>query len=253
MEDIKKQIDIRERLILALDVDDVVLAYNLIEKLAPYIKFYKLGLQLITKDGPRMVMTLRRKGLKIFYDAKFFDIPQTVYNASYEAARLGVNMINVHALGGEKMIGYAREAIEKAAEKMQIERPLLLAVTILTSMDNKDLKENLKCNYDVKKMVLTLTKKAKDAGADGIICSPNELKLLRKEFGDDIIIVTPGIRIKKIKKDDQKRVLTPKEAIKDGADYIVVGRPVLQAEDRLEVIENIFNEIKAGEQCRKKK
>ncbi len=253
MDNIKKQADIREKLILALDVDDVASAYNIIEKLAPHIKFYKLGLQLITKDGPRMVMTLRRKGLKIFYDAKFFDIPQTVYNACYEAARLGVNMINVHALGGKKMISYAREAIEKAAEKMQIERPLLLAVTILTSMDNRDLKENLKCNYDIKKMVLTLAKNAKDAGADGIICSPNELKILRKELGDDIIIVTPGIRIKKVKKDDQKRVLTPKEAIRDGADYIVVGRPVLQAEDKLEVIENIFNEIKAGEQCRKKK
>lgn len=253
MEITKKETDIREKLILALDVDDVALAYNIIEKLAPHIKFYKVGLQMITKDGPRMVMTLKRKGLKIFYDAKFFDIPQTVYNACYEATRLGVNMINVHSLGGAKMIGYAKEAIEKAAEKMQIERPLLLAVTILTSMDNRDLKENLKCNYDIKKMVLFLAKNAIKAGADGIICSPNELKLLRKELGEEVVIVTPGIRTGKVKKDDQKRVLTPKEAIKDGADYIVVGRPVLQAENKMEVIENIFNEIKAGLQCRKKK
>ncbi len=112
--------DLREKLILGLDVDDSAEAYNIIDKLSAHVKYYKVGLQLITKDGPRMVMTLKRKGLKVFYDAKYYDIPQTVYNACYEATRLGVNMVNVHASGGAKMISFAKEAIEKASKKLQV-------------------------------------------------------------------------------------------------------------------------------------
>jgi orotidine-5'-phosphate decarboxylase len=244
--------DIREKLILALDVDDMAIAYNIIDKLSPFIKFYKVGLQLITKDGIRIVTTLKRKGLKIFYDAKFFDIPQTVYNACYEATRLGVNMINVHAAGGITMMKYAKEAVETSSQKMQVERPLLLAVTILTSMDNKELKNNFATNLDTKSMVLHLAQNAIKAGVDGLICSPVELKMLRKEFGDSIVIVTPGIRIGKIKKDDQKRVMTPYDAIKNGADYIVIGRPIIQAENKVEVIEDIYKQIKEGMNARKK-
>jgi orotidine-5'-phosphate decarboxylase len=238
--------EIREKLILGLDLDDVAEAYSLIDKLAPYVKYYKVGLQLITKDGPRLVMTLKRKGLKVFYDAKFYDIPQTVYNACYEAARYGVNMVNVHALGGEKMIAYARDAIMKSSDKMKLEPPLLLAVTVLTSYDNRSFRAATKTTLDVKKMVLHLAKTAKKAGADGVVCSPQEIKMLRKELGDDFIIVTPGIRTGKIEKDDQKRIMSPKDAISAGSNYIVVSRPILQAVDKIDAIEKITKEIQEG-------
>jgi orotidine-5'-phosphate decarboxylase len=244
--------DLREKLILGLDVDDTALAYSLIEKLSAHVKYYKIGLQLITKDGPRMVMTLKRKGLKVFYDAKFYDIPQTVYNACYEAARFGVNMVNVHASGGEKMIASAREALEKGASKMGLERPLLLAVTVLTSMDNKDLRKNYQTKLDTKKMVLHLAKTAKKAGADGIVCSPQEIRMIKRELGNDFVVVTPGIRAVKLKGDDQKRIKTAKEAIQDGADYIVVARPILQEEDKITAAQNIIKQIQEGYHARKR-
>lgn len=246
MADKAKAIDIREKLILGLDIDDAAAAYSLIDRLAPHIKFYKLGLQLITKDGPRLVMTLKRKGLKIFYDAKFYDIPQTVYNACYEAARFGVNMVNVHASGGPKMIRYAREAVEAGASKMQLERPILLAVTVLTSFENRDLKNIYKTRMQVKDMVLYMAEMAKKAGADGVVCSPHEIKAIKKELGSDFIVVTPGVRVGKVEKDDQKRIMTPYDAIKNGADYIVVARPILQADDKMEMIDKIMKQIQEG-------
>jgi len=242
----KSAYDLREKLILSLDLDDAAAAYNLIDKLASHLKYYKIGLQLITKDGPRMVMALKRKGLKIFYDAKFYDIPQTVYNAAYEATRLGVNMMNVHASGGPGMIAKAKEGIQAASDKLQVEKPLLLAVTVLTSMETKDLKKILDVRLSAKDMVLRLAAMAKKAGADGIVCSPHEIKMIKKELGSDFIVVTPGIRMDNAKKDDQKRVMNPKEAIAAGADYIVVGRPILQAEDKLGMIEKILKMIKEG-------
>ncbi len=246
MRRIKGYEDIREKLILSLDVDDAAVAYDLIDKLAPHVKYYKVGLQLITKDGPRMVMTLKRKGLKVFYDAKFFDIPQTVYNACYEAVRLGVNMVNVHALGGPAMIKSAKQAIEKGSAKMQFKRPLLLAVTVLTSMQKTDLRKNMRTNMSVKNMVLHLARLAKKAGADGVVCSPKEISLIKKNLGKDFVVVTPGIRTGKIAKDDQKRVMTPEKAIKNGADYIVVGRPILQAKDKQEAVHKILKQISGG-------
>ncbi len=246
MRRIKGYEDIREKLILSLDVDDAAIAYDLIDKLAPHVKYYKVGLQLITKDGPRMVMTLKRKGLKVFYDAKFFDIPQTVYNACYEAVRLGVNMVNVHALGGPAMIKSAKQALEKGAAKMQFKRPLLLAVTVLTSMQKTDLRKNMRTNVGVKNMVLYLARQAKKAGADGVVCSPKEISLIKKNLGKDFVVVTPGIRTGKIAKDDQKRVMTPEKAVKSGADYIVVGRPILQAKDKQEAVHKILKQISGG-------
>jgi len=242
----KQAVDVREKLILGLDVDDAAAAYNLIDRLSPHIKFFKVGLQLITKDGPRLVMTLKRKGLKVFYDAKFYDIPQTVYNACYEATRLGVNMVNVHASGGPKMIEYARRAIEDASLKIQVDKPLLLAVTVLTSFENRDLKNILKTKFQVKEMALHLAKMAKKAGADGVVCSPHEIKAIKKELGPGFVVVTPGVRMGKVEKDDQKRIMTPCDAVKHGADYIVVARPILQAEDKLDVIEKIMKQIQEG-------
>lgn len=244
--DKKSMYDLRDKLILSVDLDDAAAAYTLIDKLASHLKYYKIGLQLITKDGPRMVMALKRKGLKIFYDAKFYDIPQTVYNASYEATRLGVNMLNVHASGGPDMIARAKEGIRDAADKLQIEKPLLLAVTVLTSMESKDLKKILDVSISAKDMVLRLAAMAKKAGADGIVCSPQEIKIIKKEFGKDFVVVTPGIRLDNAKKDDQKRTMNPKEAIAAGADYIVIGRPILQAEDKVAMIEKILKMIKEG-------
>jgi orotidine-5'-phosphate decarboxylase len=242
----KSEYDLREKLILSLDMDDTAAAYSLIDKLGAYVKYYKIGLQLITKDGPRMAMTLKRKGLKIFYDAKFYDIPQTVYNASCEATRLGVNMMNVHASGGPVMIARAKEGINAAADKLRLEKPLLLAVTVLTSMESKDLKKIYGVKMNAKETVLRLATMAKKAGADGVVCSPQEIKIIKKELGDNFVVVTPGIRMDNAKKDDQKRIMNPKEAIAAGADYIVVGRPILQAVDKLDMVEKILKMIKEG-------
>lgn len=244
--DKKSMYDLREKLILSVDLDDTAAAYTLIDKLASHLKYYKIGLQLITKDGPRMVMALKRKSLKIFYDAKFYDIPQTVYNASYEATRLGVNMMNVHASGGPVMIAKAKEGIQAASNKLQVEKPLLLAVTVLTSMETKDLKKIFDIEYSAKEMVLRLATMAKKAGADGVVCSPHEIKIIKKELGKDFVVVTPGIRLDNANKDDQKRTMNPKEAIAAGADYIVIGRPILQAVDKLAMIEKILKMIKEG-------
>lgn len=238
--------EVRERLILGLDIDDAAAAYNMIDKLAPHVKYFKVGLQLITKDGPRLVMTLKRKGLKVFYDAKFYDIPQTVYNACYEATRLGVNMVNVHASGGARMIKAAREGIDAASAKLQVDKPLLLAVTVLTSMNNADIKKNWKTAAKVKEMVLYLAKTAKKAGADGVVCSPLEIKMIKNELGRDFVVVTPGIRPGKTAKNDQKRIMTPKQAMEAGADYIVVARPILQAPDRVKAAQDIIEEMKKG-------
>jgi orotidine-5'-phosphate decarboxylase len=155
-------------------------------------------------------------------------------------------MINVHASGGPEMIARAKEGLLASSEKMRLEPPKLLAVTVLTSMDTKDIKKTLGVSISAKDMVLRLAAMAKKAGADGVVCSPQEIKLVKKEFGRDFIVVTPGIRMDNAKKNDQKRTMNPREAIAAGADFIVVGRPILQAPDKLEMVEKILNMIKEG-------
>jgi orotidine-5'-phosphate decarboxylase len=232
------KIDRKERVILALDVENPAKARELIEATAETIAFYKVGMQLFTAAGPVILDLLAKRGKRVFLDLKYHDIPNTVACAVHEATRLGVAMVNIHALGGGRMMRQARSA---AGENLK--RPYLLAVTILTSLDGEELKNDLLIDRPLSEVVLHLAGKAHDAGLDGVVASAEEVVLLRKTFGDGFLIVTPGIRPHWAKNNDQKRTLTPKEAFDRGADYIVVGRPITQAQDPGQAARRLMDEI----------
>ncbi|OGP14168.1 MAG: orotidine 5'-phosphate decarboxylase [Deltaproteobacteria bacterium RIFCSPLOWO2_02_FULL_50_16] len=225
-----------EKLIVALDVSTEDDAKELIRQLKKDVTFFKVGLQLFTSAGSKIISYLHKSHLKTFLDLKFFDVPATVGKACMEATKKGVSMLNVHALGGREMIERAVDATGNIAEKLEIRKPLLLAVTVLTSSSNLG---EIGLAAETKDLVLKLALMAKEAGADGVVCSPQEIEAVRRECGDNFVIVTPGIRLPDQEPDDQKRIATPAAAIKAGADYIVVGRPITKAEDPLRVVQII--------------
>ncbi len=199
----------------------------------------KIGKELFTRAGPALVEQLQNKGFDIFLDLKYHDIPNTVAGACRAAAELGVWMLNVHASGGSNMLEAAREAIDKSSQ-----RPLLIAVTVLTSMSEQDLTE-VGIALSLDKQVMQLASLTKQAGLDGVVCSAKEAALLATEFGQDFCLVTPGIRPATAEPDDQKRVMTPAEAIRAGSHYLVIGRPITQAADPLAALEKINAEVAA--------
>ncbi|PIQ88528.1 MAG: orotidine-5'-phosphate decarboxylase [Candidatus Omnitrophica bacterium CG11_big_fil_rev_8_21_14_0_20_42_13] len=219
------------KLIVALDVDNLRKAEEIVDLLYPQVKFFKIGSQLFTLYGPEAVRVIKEKGADIFLDLKFHDIPNTVANASRAAARLGVFMFNVHAQGGVTMMQRAKEAACLEADKLGLRRPLIIAVTVLTSRQQ---------DSTIKPLVISFTEDVRAAGLDGVVASANEAQIIRDNFGKDLIIVTPGIRLIKAGIDDQKRVATPEEAVKSGADYVVVGRPVLESPNQKETIKDIL-------------
>ncbi len=247
----------KERLIVALDVNTKEKALGLVEKLQNEVKIFKIGSELFTSCGPDIVAAVKAKGCGIFLDLKFHDIPNTVAKSAAAATRLGVSILNVHALGGYDMMKKCAEAAAVEAKTLKIMKPKVIAVTILTSMDENNLKK-IGINDNMEKQVLRLARLAKDAGMDGVVASPSEVKLIRRELGADFLIVTPGVRpewaasndpsagsgsILSLPKDDQKRIATPKEAVLNGATYIVVGRPITEARDPLEAARKIQKEI----------
>lgn len=232
-----------ERLIVALDVDTKEKALGLVKKLKGEVRIFKIGSELFTSCGPGIVGEVKKMSGEVFLDLKFHDIPNTVAKAAAAATRLGVYMLNVHALGGIDMMKKAAQAVTDEARRLKIEKPKIIAVTILTSMDENNLKK-IGISDSIESLVLRLAKLAKDAGLDGVVASPSEVKLLRKNIGDDFIIVTPGVRPAWAAKNDQKRVATPKEAIDDGASFIVVGRPIIEAADPLLAVRKVLEEIK---------
>lgn len=213
------------RLIVALDFSDASGALELAARLEPAICRLKVGKELFTSEGPALVDELSRRGFQVFLDLKFHDIPNTVAQACMAAARLGVWMVNVHALGGRRMMAAAREALERS-----VARPRLVAVTVLTSMEPADLAE-VGVAGDPEAEVLRLAGLARDSGLDGVVCSAREAAMLRREIGRDFCLVTPGIRPAGAELDDQSRVTTPLDAIRAGSDYLVVGRPITRAAD----------------------
>ena len=234
--------DKKDRLIVALDVDTQEKALGLVEKLKNDIKFFKVGLELFSSCGPEIVDKIRRKGCNVFLDLKLHDIPNTVAKASASITRLRPFMFNVHALGGYDMMKKAAGAAAEEAKNLKLERPKILAVTVLTSMDENALK-NIGISDTINTQVLKLAKLAKEALLDGVVASPREAKLIRQKLGEDFLIVTPGVRPSWAVSGDQKRLATPKEAIDAGADYIVVGRPVIEAADPNEAVKKILQEI----------
>jgi len=197
---------------------------------------------LFTAYGPDAVKMVHDKGAKVFLDLKFHDIPNTVAHAVRSAAKLGVFMMNIHAMGGSEMMSAASSAAAEAAAANPGNRPILLGVTVLTSMDQASIGE-IGVDRKIGEEVITLARLAKDAGLDGVVASPNETSLIRQNLGKDFVIVTPGIRPAGSEKGDQKRTMAPDSAIRAGADYIVVGRPVIEAKDPAGAAKNIIKEM----------
>jgi orotidine-5'-phosphate decarboxylase len=218
-------LDPRSRLIVALDVSSAAEAQRIVQQVGGSAQIFKVGKQLFTAEGPQLVRDLVASGRKVFLDLKFHDIPNTVSGAVTEAAKLGVSMLTVHASGGSKMLKAAADASATSMSK-----PLVLAVTVLTSLSDADLAE-LSVAVDVKTQVLRLTKLAVTAGCGGVVASAQEARQLRDELGTGFAIVTPGVRPAGASVGDQARVVTPADAIKAGATHIVVGRPITEASD----------------------
>ncbi|MBL7685852.1 MAG: orotidine-5'-phosphate decarboxylase [Deltaproteobacteria bacterium] len=225
------------QLIVALDVEDRAAAEKIIKKISPPVTFYKVGMRLFTKEGPDFIRWLKRRKLKVFLDLKFYDIPNTVAQAVESATSLGVDLLTLHASGGSEMMKAAVKAAQVASKRTRKKAPLIFAVTVLTSMDRLDF---LGIQKTIPDQVLHLAKLAADSKVDGVVCSPQELRMLKKKFQKRLLLLTPGIRFDSQNNDDQKRIATPTQALKDGADYLVIGRPVLQAEKPLEVIRSIL-------------
>ena len=234
----------KNRLIVALDLNSEAKAIKMVEKLKNDVRFFKVGLELFSYCGPKIVDKIMEMGLEVFLDLKFHDIPNTALKAAVAATRLEVYMFNLHALGGYEMMKNSARAARDEAERLSLRRPKILAVTILTSMDENGLKK-VGLNANIKGEVLKLAKLAKEAGLDGVVASPQEAKSIREAMGKDFLIVTPGVRPVAADSGDQKRVATPREAIKSGASFIVVGRPVIEAKDPAQAVRSILKEIKA--------
>ena len=211
------------------------------DRLLPAVKIFKIGSQLYNAAGPQAIERVQQKGGEVFLDLKFHDIPNTVSASAKLAVARGVFMFNVHALGGKEMMQAARRAAEAEAAAGNQQRPLVLAVTILTSMDSDTLKA-LGIAKGVEEEVLFLAKLAKDAGLDGVVASVNEAGRIKALCGEDFVVVAPGIRPKGSPRQDQKRTATAQEALAAGADYIVVGRPITQASDPLKAAQQILTE-----------
>jgi orotidine-5'-phosphate decarboxylase len=235
-----------DKLIFALDAKNYEEALSWVELLSGHVGMFKVGKELFTAVGPKIVRSIKERSQKVFLDLKFHDIPNTVARAAEAAVGLNVDMFNVHASGGSQMIKEAVTAAWNCSDKLGRARPVLLAVTILTSLNNEDLKE-IGFQKSTGEMVLHLAKLAQNAGASGVVASAQDIAVLRKNFGNEFIIVTPGIRsAAETKKDDQKRTLSAYEAVKMGADYIVVGRPIREAKEPVEACRKIIQEITAG-------
>lgn len=225
-------------LILALDLDDPTSALTLAKELREWIGVYKIGLQLFTRGGPDLIRAFVDQGHEVFLDLKFHDIPNTVHRAVQAAAALQVRFLTVHASGGSEMLTAAVEAA--AGSRTQI-----LAVTVLTSLDDDGLRE-IGFDHTVSGQVVHLARLAHESGVPGLVCSPQELELIRSEISDPLVLVTPGIRPATDPVDDQKRTLSAREAILRGANYLVVGRPILQAADRVAAAQAFATEIRSA-------
>lgn len=225
------------KIVVALDYADTKSALALVNQLDPAICRLKVGKELFTAAGPQLVESLIAKDFGVFLDLKFHDIPTTVAKACEAASRLGVWMLNVHASGGAEMMQAAKEGVAKSGQQ-----PLLIAVTVLTSM-NQEMLSKIGVTGGLQEQVLRLATLSKTSGLDGVVCSAQEAPLLRDKLGQDFCLVTPGIRPASASLDDQSRVVTPPDALKLGASYLVIGRPITKAADPLKALHEIHQSI----------
>ena len=225
------------KILVALDFAQEQQALQLADQLDPALCRLKIGKEMFTRFGPVFIEKIQNKNFEVFLDLKFHDIPNTVARACESASDLGVWMINLHALGGRRMMETAAEALAKRQS-----RPYLIAVTVLTSMSAQDLSE-LGIQQSPAELAVHLAGMAKDSGLDGVVCSAQEAALMRKTLGEEFILVTPGIRPKGSDVNDQQRIMTPADAISNGSSYLVIGRPITQSEDPVGILRTINSEI----------
>jgi orotidine-5'-phosphate decarboxylase len=225
------------KVLVALDYDNEKLAFNLIDQLNPEHCRLKVGKEMFTHFGPAFIEKIHNKGFQVFLDLKYHDIPNTVAKACAAAADLGVWMLNVHALGGRKMMEAAVNALANKKNK-----PYLIAVTVLTSMSQEDL-QGLGIQQTPAELAVHLATMAQNSGLDGVVCSAQEASMMRDKLGSEFLLVTPGIRPAGSSKDDQQRIMTPSDAMRAGSSYLVIGRPITQADDPVGILRTINSEI----------
>ncbi len=234
---------IRNPIVVALDVDTPAQALSLVETLRGRVGMFKIGKQLFTAAGPDIVRRVQALGERVFLDLKFHDIPNTVAKAGIEAARMGVSIFNVHALGGTQMLRAVAEAVTETAERERMPRPLILGVTILTSHTQDSLTE-IGIEKDLETEVVQLASLCQTAGIDGVVASPQEIVPIRRAVPQtDFVILTPGVRPAGAALNDQSRVMTPADALRAGATYLVIGRPITAAADPADAAQKILEEI----------
>ncbi len=234
---------VSEKLILALDVSDYSYAIDLVERFGEYIGIFKVGPELFLSSGMKIIEDINKKGKTVFLDLKFHDIPNTVSKAAIIATKRGVHMFNVHTSGGLEMMKKCKDSVDELCHKENLDRPKILGVTVLTSISKEILRGEVGIQLSLKTHVKNLASLAQKAGLDGVIASAKEASMICELCGKGFLIVTPGIRPSWTPPDDQKRTMTPKEAIKEGANYLVIGRGVLHHEDPLKALELINLEI----------
>lgn len=233
-----------DRLIVALDVSTMEQMKDIVDTLGDAVSFYKVGMELFYAAGEDTVAYLRDCGKSVFLDLKLHDIPNTVAQGVKSLTRLGANLITIHGQGGAVMLKAAADAAREAAEELGVERPKLLAITVLTSFDDTTW-SGIGGQLPIADQVRRLALLAKDAGVDGVVASPLEAKLIREACGDDFLIVTPGIRPAFAAANDQKRIATPSSALRDGASRLVIGRPITKADTPREAVRMILEEMEA--------
>ncbi len=232
-----------DRIIIALDFPELAPALDLAERLASHTGMLKVGLELFNSAGPAAIESLRLQGARVFYDAKLHDIPNTVAGAAAAAGRLGVSMLNVHALGGRAVMEAAKEGALRGAEESGLPPPLVIGVTILTSLGDRDLRDDLGLAGTAGDAAIRLASLAKQSGMDGVVCSVHEVSDVKQTCGADFLAVTPGIRPGWAGSDDQTRIATPKQAVAQGADYLVIGRPITRADDPAQALADVIREM----------
>lgn len=242
-------ISAKDRLIVALDVDTAEEAELLVAQLHDHVGVFKVGMQLFNSEGPEILRRIHRSRGKIFLDLKLHDIPNTVGQASAVLTSHRVCMFNVHVAGGKEMMQRAVEASVQEAQHLGIPRPLLIGVTVLTSIDEEIMRNEMGVEGTVEEQVVKWARLAKEAGLNGVVASPKEIRAIRKACGRDFAIITPGVRPEWAVKNDQKRVMTPKEAVQAGASYLVVGRPITAASNPVEAAKRIVAEMEEGLKC----
>jgi orotidine-5'-phosphate decarboxylase len=235
--------DLSERVIVALDLPSFGAAVELMEKLGDMAGSFKVGSQLFASVGPDMIREIKGRDKKLFLDLKFHDIPNTVARASEVATELGVDIFNVHISGGLEMMRDAAHATRAKASELGIERPTILGVTVLTSIDEAGFRRVFNCTISLREQIAQMAKLAQQAGLDGVVASPQEIGLIRNACGEEFVVLTPGVRPEWASSDDQKRTMTPVEAFRAGATYVVIGRPIYRSPDPASALKRILQEL----------